>query len=99
MRHLHVVRARYELGPDATTRGVLGRLKEMVRYILRAHPEAERVSRDILRLDTSELLLEAVAHAFHGLDADRIDLRADGHMGHEQSGSATHVVPELAGVA
>lgn len=86
--YLRFVRARFATGEGATERGVLGKLKEIVRYVLRALPEGESVSRAVLRLETTELLLEACETALHALEPAQLDLCADGHLALERSGSA-----------
>lgn len=85
LEHVHRLYGRAE---GATPRGVLGKLKELVRYVLRARPHADDVVRRAMRVDTSALLLEIVAEAIERLPADELDLMADGHLGLERSGSA-----------
>jgi tRNA-dihydrouridine synthase len=66
----------------------IGRLKEIARYMGRAVPDDFAFQRDALRAaDVPALLAVARRHLGH-LPSDRLDLRADGHLGLERSGRA-----------
>ena len=67
--------------------GPLGKLKELVRWIGRAVDDGGAFRRAALRSGSLDELLHLV-DALAPLPSERIDLRADGHLALERSGSA-----------
>ncbi len=84
---LHDVTERYRevFGKD---RFVIGKLKEWCSYIVRAAPDPVAARAAVLRQPEIDGVLAGLRQVFAGLPADAIDLRADGHLCHERSGSA-----------
>lgn len=67
-------------------RNTLGRMKELVRWMGRAVDGEKHFVKAALRQPTVEELLETCRDALAGQTSDRLDLRADGHLGFETSG-------------
>jgi len=68
---------------------LVGPLKEHLGYLCRAAPNGDELARRLLRLDTLELLLEAVEEAFGALPPDALALDAFGHHRLEPRAEAT----------
>ena len=66
----------------------IGRLKEIARYIGRAVPDDFAFQREALRAQDVAALLEVARRHLGELSSEQLDLRADGHLGLEQSGRA-----------
>jgi len=69
-------------------RGPIGKLKELVRWFGRAVDDGRAFRHDALRVHTVDELRRVADDHLTGLPSERIDLRADGHLGLERSGSA-----------
>ena len=67
---------------------LVGPLKEHFAFLCRALPERTEISRRLLRLSTSEHLLDAAAEVFTPLDPEQLDLDAHGRYALERSGDA-----------
>jgi tRNA-dihydrouridine synthase B len=91
LERLHTVMA---AGFDGAPGRLAGPLKEHLGFLCRSLPERAVVSRRLLRLETTALLLEAAAEIFSPLDAEQLDLDANGRHGLERSGRARGVSPE-----
>jgi len=78
---------------DFYGRSSAGKLKEHLRFLLRALPQRNEVRRDILSPQTIGELLEATERLFAPLSAEQIDLGADGSLGLETSGGCGLVAP------
>ena len=66
----------------------IGRLKEIARYIGRAVPDDFAFQREALRAPDVAALLDVARRHLGDLSSEQLDLRADGHLGLEQSGRA-----------
>ena len=71
----------------------IGKLKEIARYIGRAVPDDFAFQREALRALDVPALLEVAKRHLGELPSERLDLRADGHLGLEQSGRAERGQP------
>lgn len=71
----------------------IGKLKEIARYIGRAVPDDFAFQREALRAVDVAALIEVAKRHLGDLPSERLDLRADGHLGLEQSGRAERGQP------
>jgi tRNA-dihydrouridine synthase len=92
--HLERLHATMASGFDGPAGRLVGPLKEHLGFLCRSLPERAVISRRLLRLDTTALLLEAAAEAFTPLDAEQLDLDAGGRFSLERSGRAWGVTLE-----
>jgi tRNA-dihydrouridine synthase B len=88
VRHFERLHAVMAAGFDGPPERLAGPLKEHLVFLCRSLPERAEVSRRLLRLGTPALLLEAAAEVFTPLQADQLDLEAQGRYALERSGSA-----------
>ncbi len=87
--YVREVRERYESEARKSRRGaVVGKLKELVRYVARVDPERASWQRDALRAQDAEAVMSAVERGLSGRPREALDLHAEGLLGTERSGSA-----------
>jgi tRNA-dihydrouridine synthase B len=87
--HLGRLHASMAVGWRGEPAQLVGPLKEHLGYLCRAAPNGDELARRLLRLDTLELLLEAVEDAFGALPPDALALDAFGHRRREPRAEAT----------
>lgn len=86
--HLERTRSAYRDAYGGTDAAILGKLKELVKYLLRALPGHEAYVRELLPAPTVDTLLAGFASRFAPLGAEALDLGPSLRLGTERSGSA-----------
>jgi tRNA-dihydrouridine synthase B len=86
--------AYHEIAPKRS-RLVVGRLKELVRYLGRAVPDDGAFIHEALRTPDTSSLLKVAARRVAPRSAQELDLTAEGHLGLERSGSVELEPAEL----
>lgn len=78
----------YSQGVAGRRRGIIGPVKELVRWLARAIDREGDFARRALRLDSVDAILSMSERELAPLSADALDLLFEGHRGFETSGSA-----------
>lgn len=88
LAHLHEVRRRYADAYLPEGRGILGKLKELTKFMLRGVAGSAVWDREALRVDSVEALFEVLERRLAALPSAELDLDAHGKHALERSGSA-----------
>lgn len=87
LAHLHGIRDRYGEVHGRVGRGILGKLKEQVKFVLRGVPDASTFERDALRTDDVDTMLGVLEDRLAGRSSAELDFDAHGRHRLERSGS------------
>lgn len=88
MTHLRDLRSRYAEEYGDPDRGILGKLKETAKYLMRGVPGSESWDREALRCASVDAMFDALDARLSPMRAEDLDLDAHGRHGLERSGSA-----------
>lgn len=84
----HLLRATYQPVFGHLRYGIVGKMKEHVRYLGRVVDDERSFRTAALRAPDVDTIMSLVDERIRGLPAERLDLQVDGHLGFERSGSA-----------
>ena len=88
MEYFRAVAERFRPRYGRKEHGLVSKLKELLRFLVRCHPDREAILSQALRLQTLEEVEAALEARFGSLPPDALDLGATGWPDGERSGSA-----------